>query len=138
MLANLHLQLCRTLVQAKEEVSKLVESLRVSLAAARRSQLPALHPWLRAFALAAFASARAHALLARDWQAAEAAACGNALQAFVTLGALVGLAAVVGPEGAGALGEWLGDGSTDPDSWQALLSQQVGTGSACLGTAALL
>lgn len=115
------------LLQAQAEVAKLGATLQHALEAAQRNVLPVLHPWLRAYALAAATSARAVALPQTEWQASEAAACADVLQGYVALGALLGAVGPTGRANAAALQSWLDGGAEGAatDSWQALLSQQA-------------
>jgi hypothetical protein len=119
-------RLCALLpLQAKVEVAKLGAAIQAALGAAQQQLLPVVRSFLRAFALAAAVSSRALTLPTCEWHAAEAAACADALQAFVALGALVGAAGVAGSQAVVALGAWLGQGEAAADTWQALLGQQV-------------
>lgn len=122
------------MLQARETVSQLEASLQASLAAAQLQLLPALRAWLRTYALAAALSPRAVSLPTSEWHQAEAAACADGLQLFVSLGSIVSLASeAVGGRGCSlALGGWLASGpggqlGGEPEgaSWQELLSQQV-------------
>lgn len=111
----------------------MTASLESELAALDGSLLPLLLPALQAYTRAAAAAGSSRALAQKDWQAAEAAACSDMLQLFVTAGCMAGAAAVSGQPAAATLAGWMG-GEEAADSsrqssaaaWQ-LLSQHVAT-----------
>lgn len=89
--------------------------------------LPALQAYTRA---AAAAGTRGCAASVSDWQAAEAAACSDLLQLFVTAGSLAACASATGVRTSVTLSAWMGGplggepGAQAQAVWQ-LLSQHV-------------
>ncbi len=98
--------------------------------------LPQLLPALQAYTRAAAAAGSSRSVAERDWQAAEAAVCGDALQLFVTAGCMAATAAVCGDEASAVLSDWMAGplGAAEEEQgaeqgaavWQ-LLSQHVAT-----------
>ncbi|GAB4820968.1 hypothetical protein N2152v2_008014 [Parachlorella kessleri] len=111
--------------KAMTEASRFTEALQAALASSGHRLLPLLRSWLQAYAIIAAIAPQALSLPVSDWQAAEAAACSDALQSLVGFGALVGLASAAGSESEAVLGAWLGQGQELGDSWQELLGAQV-------------
>ena len=109
----------------------MADSLASQLSALDEQLLPQLLPALQAYTRAAAAAGGSRSLAERDWQAAEAAVCGDVLQLFVTAGCIAAAAAVCGQEAADELSGWMG-GPLDAAQqegqgvWQ-LLSQHVAT-----------
>lgn len=111
----------------------MASKLAAELAALDQQLLPQLLPALQAYTRAAAAAGSSRSLAERDWQAAEAAVCSDALQLFVTAGCMAAAAAVCGGEAAAVLSDWmagpLGAASADEQGaavWQ-MLSQLVAT-----------
>lgn len=117
-------------MQARREAARVTASLESELAALDSQLLPPLLPALQAYTRAAAAAGSSRALAQKDWQAAEAAACSDMLQLFVTAGSIAAAAAVSGAPAAAMLAGWMGGeaaGSSQHGSaaaWQ-LLSQHV-------------
>lgn len=119
--------------QARAEAARVAAALQAELGLLNRQLLPQLLPALQAYTRAAVAAGSPGSAAAEgDWQAAEAAVCGDALQLFVTTGCLAGAAGVAGAPSADALSGWLGGplGASGQHgqaaAWQ-LLSQIVAT-----------
>jgi hypothetical protein len=128
------------LAQAQQEAQRLAASLAAELATLDRQLAPLLLPALQAYAHAAAAAPTSRTVGERDWQGAQASACSDALQLFVTAGALAAAAGATGGSAAAALAAWMGggggrggekggeevgeDGTHGPPAWR-LLSQLV-------------
>eukprot|EP00887_Chlorella_sp_A99_P002776 scaffold6.g2776.t1 len=94
--------------KAQAELAPAVSALEGALAEAERQLLPLLLPALQTHTRAAAAAqAGTPGLRASNWQAAEAAACGELLQLFLSLGSLAAVAGAVGERLAAPLGAWL-------------------------------
>lgn len=114
----------------------MAATLAAQLAALDTELLPQLLPALQAYTRAAAVAGSSRSVAERDWQAAEAAVCGDALQLFVTAGSMAAAAGVCGDDAAAVLSDWmagpLGAAQQEPGAeesaavWQ-LLSQHVAT-----------
>ena len=114
----------------------MAATLAAQLAALDTELLPQLLPALQAYPRAAAVAGSSRSVAERDWQAAEAAVCGDALQLFVTAGSMAAAAWVCGDDAAVVLSDWmagpLGAAQQEPGAeesaavWQ-LLSQHVAT-----------
>ncbi|KAL4457478.1 hypothetical protein ABPG75_012343 [Micractinium tetrahymenae] len=121
--------------KARHVTARMSASLQSQLAALDSQLLPLLLPALQAYTRAAAAAGTSRTLGQRDWQAAEAAACSDMLQLFVTSGSMAAAAAVSGEQAAAVLAARMGGGgaqgvqqgaATGAAAWQ-LLSQHVAT-----------
>ena len=112
--------------QAQASAGRVTASLADELVALDRGLLPLLLPALQAYtrAAAAATSGAARTLPTSNWQAAEAAACADLLQTFVTAGSLAAAAGVCGRHAEAVLHGWMTGGGASAAAWQ-LLSQHV-------------
>mgnify|MGYP001810357938 CR=1 FL=1 len=114
-------------LQARGEAAKVAAALSAELAALDAALLPLLLPALQAYTRVSAAAGTCRALPQSEWQAAEAAACGDMLQLFVTAGSVAAAASVSGRRASGALARWMGggqEGGPAAEAWQ-LLSQHA-------------
>ncbi|PRW55988.1 E3 ubiquitin- ligase listerin [Chlorella sorokiniana] len=122
--------------KARAEAGRVATTLAAELSDLDDQLLPQLLPSLQAYTRAAAVAGSSRSVAERDWQAAEAAVCGDALQLFVTAGSMAAAAAVCGDEAAAVLSDWMAgplgaaqeEAGTEqgPAVWQ-LLSQVVAT-----------
>ena len=120
-------------LQAQAEAARVTASLEAQLVALDELLLPLLMPTLQAYTRAAAVAGTCRSLSERDWQAAEAAVCSDALQLFVTAGSIAAAAGVSGAAAADELAGWMcgrrgeegaATAAQSAAAWQ-LLSQHV-------------